>query len=290
MRRWAFVVVIVMLPVGSGCKYCCNKRPFGGLFSREPSRLGSPAPVTDPLLIPPPAGGLPTPSADAPPPPPSRGAPDLPPPSLPESRSYSPEKKNGRELHLPDPLPGDSSSKRSGFLEDPATVKGSPSTSNAQPRAMAPAKTYSGVPGFVLVSDGIATGRKPTLEGFDTLKQAGYKTVVYLHAADADVAAVKALAEKRGFTFAAIAISTDSLKPAASRAAEILGDSATRPLYVFDDTGLYTGSLWYIYFRTVEGLSDDAAQVRAGPLGLRDAPPAEKDKFWPAVQDYILKR
>ena len=56
------------------------------------------------------------------------------------------------------------------------------------------------------------------------------------------------------------------------------------------DDGVRTGSLWYLYLRTVESLPDDAAQVKAAALGLRDATGDEKTNFWLAIQDYLAKR
>ena len=55
--------------------------------------------------------------------------------------------------------------------------------------------------------------------------------------------------------------------------------------------GIAFGSLWYLTFRDVELLSDDAARVRAGKLGLQGpADSAEAKAFWLAVQEFLSKR
>src|SRR5438876_1130002 len=59
-------------------------------------------------------------------------------------------------------------------------------------------------PGFVRVKDGVASGRKPTLDGLDALKRAGYKTVVYLHPAGADVSATRDVVQNKGLSFVRI--------------------------------------------------------------------------------------
>ena len=61
-------------------------------------------------------------------------------------------------------------------------------------------------------------------------------------------------------------------------------NASNRPAVVFDDAGDKAGAMWYLYFRTVLGQSDDVARVRATPLGLPDA---GETAWWLAIQDYL---
>ena len=70
-----------------------------------------------------------------------------------------------------------------------------------------------------------------------------------------------------------------------------LADTANRPMYVCDDTGLWTGTLWYAHFRSVDLVNADAAKVRAAALGLGDPETnAEQKKIWDAAQEYLRSR
>jgi len=147
----------------------------------------------------------------------------------------------------------------------------------------------AGLPGYVTVAghEGVAAGRKPTLEGFDALKAYGFRTVVYLHAPGADVAPARDLAQQRGLRFVPIAVSPGTLKPAFE---DFTAALANKPVYVADEDGTRAGGLWYLLFRTQDLLGDDAARVRARPLGLADAVTEEQKQLWVAIQDYLAKR
>ncbi|CAN5201904.1 hypothetical protein BH11PLA2_BH11PLA2_18680 [soil metagenome] len=294
MKRTYTLSAIAVTLLLTGCGTCGKCRLGSGrLFKRSDNnnrRLDPPAPprggTVDPLLIPPPDGGLPTPSLDTPPPP-RAGTSDIPPPSVPENRSYKPDDKpNGKELLLPDPLPGESSSKtktpaRPGLLEDPAEA---PKTTAKKPTTTK--LGLASVVGFSNVIPGVATGRKPGVEGFDSLHTAGYKTVVYLHAPNADMSAAKTLAEKSGLKFESVSVTPENLKVSDAKFKELISTSDAKPMFVYDDDGVRTGNLWFLYFRTIGGLSDDEAHVRAAPLGLRDA---NDNAFHKAVQEYLAK-
>jgi len=160
----------------------------------------------------------------------------------------------------------------------------------AQPPAnVARTTPIAGLPGLMKVKDGVATGRKPTLDGFDSLKQGGYRTVAYLHPSGADVSAAQDLAEKRGFAFVAIETTPENLPEALRRVNQLVADRSAHPVYVYDDDGLRTGAVWYLHFRTVDALNDDAARVRARSLGLTDQT-EEGKAFWVAIQQFLANR
>jgi protein tyrosine phosphatase (PTP) superfamily phosphohydrolase (DUF442 family) len=141
----------------------------------------------------------------------------------------------------------------------------------------------------VTVGEGLATGRKPSLDGFDALKAAGFRTVVYLHPAGADVAATKAVVGQRGLGFVAIETTPENLPAALGVFNATLADKSARPIFVFDDDGVRAGAMWYLYFRTAESMNDDAARVRAKPLGFA-ADGDEAKAFALATQRYLETR
>ena len=296
-----------------GCRSArnCNRCP-----SPPPpvGRLGTPIPPPPRFgdTIPPPmVPTSPAPALDRSPPPDvpeSRGSfridpsPALPPPVIPKSTSPDlppplvAPKEPAKELLLPDPLPGNPSAKpsTSGFLDTPvqppkpaAVAPPSPAAPNAHS-----AKSLVGLPGYAAVPDkpGVFAGRKPTLDGFDALKASGFRSVVYLHAPAADVSAAREIAEKRALKFVPVSVSPATLAQASNAFNDAVADREARPLYVCDDDGLRAGFLWYLHFRTVDALSNDAARVRATPLGLRGTATEEDKQFWLATQQFLATR
>lgn len=272
-------VSVAIIISSMGCRHMCRR----GICS---SRNDTPPRSRDELLIPPPTGGLPStreiPSDSSLPPPTVR--------SEPSGSGYSPR----RETLYPDPLLESPAISNKPMGEPPAILSLPETTGSAAKKSLPSAfaensKTPTGLPGYAVVMDRVATGRKPTIDGFDTLRNQGYRSVVYLHAPAKDISAAKSLADKKGLTFIAISIEPANLKAAYGEFAERIGNTSNRPIYVFDDDGIRTGTLWYLHFRKVESMSDEAAQIRAAPLGLRDASGDEKTNFWLAIQELLTK-
>ena len=65
--------------------------------------------------------------------------------------------------------------------------------------------------GYTRVKEGLASGRKPSLDGFDALKQAGFRTVLYLHAAGADWSAAEGDRDQARAAFVAIETTPEKL-------------------------------------------------------------------------------
>jgi hypothetical protein len=230
----------------------------------------------------------------------------LPPPSDPllGGSQFGPPSTGGKELVLPESLPGNGSARGqapsgSGFLGEPTNPQQSKEPPLAKPELAAPngaapksplqATRYPGLADLVVVKSGVASGRKPTAEGLDLLKKSGYRTVAYLHGTDADTAALQAEVEKRGLVF--VAIETTPAKFAAAMDAfnRVVATPAGRPVYICDDDGIRTGVLWYAHFRTVEILNADAANVRARPLGFVEDGEL-RTTFEVALQQYLSTR
>jgi len=215
-------------------------------------------------------------------------APTLPPPDVRPSISGRP----APEILLPDPIaPGGTSSQKKssdGILGGPvsgatplASTLEPPIAAKAEKAAPAPS---NGLPGFTRIKDGVATGGKPTLDGFDTLKKDGYKTVVYLHAPGADVAAVRDLAETRGLAFTPVEATPEKLGDAFEQLNKTTADKSARPAYVFADDGARLGAVWYLHFKTIDLESADVSKIRARALGLPD-----DSDFWPEIKKYLAK-
>lgn len=302
---------------------CCP--PSGGTFLGDPvPRGGSTIPPTSVPTTPPGIGSV----DPLPPPvlPDSRGSfridpqqrptdPWDPAPTAPSFRSDlppapapapAPPRPGKTELLAPDPLPQgvapeiplSSKPNASAFLEEPVRPVGGtdllPKPATPSDRVLDDPTTRPpvGLPGYARVPgrDGVASGRRPGLDGFDWLKGNGFKTVVYLHAPSTDFAPARDLAAARGLRFVPIAVSPGTLQRAFDEFAAAVEDRGHRPLYVIDEDGARAGGLWYLLFRTRDLLSDDTARLRAAPLGLTEAVTEEQKQFWIAVQDVLAKR
>jgi hypothetical protein len=171
---------------------------------------------------------------------------------------------------------------------------GPPSTSNVlggpvKPTAEPPkARTGSGLPGYTKVKDGLYAGRKPAIEGYDSLRSAGFRTVIYLHGPGADVAAVKDLAATRDLHFVAIETTPETLAEASKQFDRVVTDRVTRPAYVFADDDLRAGAVWYLHFLTVDAAGPDVARLKAKPLGLHERG-EEGQAFAIAIQKVLEK-
>ncbi|MCE9560955.1 MAG: hypothetical protein K8U57_02765 [Planctomycetes bacterium] len=282
IRRLLLTTAASAVIFSAGCRHrCCLNDP-----QNRPAPYRPQAP-NSPFLLPP--AGVPT--APTPVPAPVTGP--IVPGVGPDMRNYPPppssnSAKPAPEVLLPDPIPGSSSRSFSpnntgqGLLGGPAAPRTEP------PLATKP-ETTTGLLGFVKVETGLATGRKPALDGFESLKKSGYRTVIYLHATGADVSAAKDVAEARGLKFLAIETTPEKLPESLSAFNAAVGDKASRPIYVFDDDSVRTGALWYLHFRTVDAMNDDAARVRARPLGFTNQS-EEAKAFDLAIQQYLATR
>lgn len=190
-----------------------------------------------------------------------------------------------------------------GYLGEPVRPpQAAPSTDRTPPpssRSDRPAvanesisRSPVGLPGFTPVPGRpqVASGGKPTLDGFDRLKANGYRTVVYLHAPGTNTTAARDLAEARGLKFVPIAVSPGTLRKAYETFAAAVEDRTARPVYVADADGGRAGPLWYLLFRTADLQGDDVARIKAAPLGLGEAVTEEQKQFWIAIQDFLANR
>jgi protein tyrosine phosphatase (PTP) superfamily phosphohydrolase (DUF442 family) len=138
------------------------------------------------------------------------------------------------------------------------------------------------------IPDRVAVGRKPALEGLEWLKAKGYKAALQLRRPGESDAADRKQVEARGLKFQSLEVSPATLSWATVDAfSKLVGDSATQPLFVYDTDGTLSGGLWYLYFRRVEKLSDEAARLRAARLGLKESGDGPQKEMWLAVQKLL---
>ena len=110
------------------------------------------------------------------------------------------------------------------------------------------------------------------MEGLDTLKKAGFRTVIFFHHPKSDTAPAFQLCEQRGMELVAIPITADDTPSAFASFTKALAKANRGKTYVCDEAGgLHTGAMWYGYFRKELLLSADASQVRAHSIGLPTA-------------------
>lgn len=253
-RKLMLAAVAALVVGGVGCRHrCCHLNDP----DKRPAPYLPDAPRNPTLL--PPAGVPTTPSVQPP------GTSNFPPPaSVDPLTNPSPTPKGGTETLFPDPLPGGASR---------PSQSGAPSFLGApvKPQAETPKANNAGLPGYLKVKDGLFAGGRPTLDGFDALKTAGFRSVAYFHDAGTDTSAVKDMAATRGLTFHAIETTPETLAAASGEFNRVAADRLNRPLYAFGQDGVRAGAVWYLHFRTVDSLGDDVARLRAKPLGLTDA-------------------
>jgi hypothetical protein len=149
----------------------------------------------------------------------------------------------------------------------------------------------SGIAQFAVAMDNVTAGLKPSLDGFDWLKEKGYRTVLYVHKPGADDAGDRKQAVKRGLKFVSLEVSpADLSKKVVREFSRIIQDNKGHPLFVYDKDGALAGGLWYLYFRTVLDDSDEAARLKAERLGFKEEGDGDHKAMWLAVQKYLAQK
>ena len=297
-----FLVAGLVLTVAGCClPGCCNTRPVSQpiappapkpvlpVYPAPPQGAGiiQPAPTAFPTL--PPAGNVPPtlpqaspfPTVPPPAPPPTSGAVVAPQQPIAQVEHRWQPADNGVQLGAPEPLAG--------------TVP------NASPRLYPPDKTAEppvnksatalpvGIPQFATAMDNVTTGLRPSLDdGLDWLQAHGYRTVAQIRSTGEDDGTDRKQVEKRGMKYASIEVTPRRLtKEIVQEFTRLVREKSTQPVFVYDRDGALAGSLWYLYFRTVEQFPDDVARIRASALGLREDREGAHRDMWLAAQKYV---
>jgi len=213
---------------------------------------------------------------------PPAGIPDGPPPIGAVPRGVAPD--NGSELILPQSPPGRGRSEyprivpadpRGAILGDPNYVE-RPRVVDAEPPAVeekraAASEVAVGIAEFAQVKDTISAGQRPTIEGLDWLKAKGYKTVVYLRGPKDDDTTDRRQVERREMKFVSLQVTPETLTQQwVDDLNQLIGDSASRPMFFYATDPQVASAAWYLHFRTAEFLTHDEARVRAGRYGRID--------------------
>jgi protein tyrosine phosphatase (PTP) superfamily phosphohydrolase (DUF442 family) len=280
----------------AGCHTCGKKHerpccppgapPGGALIA--PAPLGAATGPTGDVLMP-----TPLPPAGAPP----AGPAPAPPPTFPATPSGYPPVAS---LYPPPSAPADRPAVPPAVapairLLPPQLGPSSPAAPRPQPPATPPAATTPalpvGIPDFaVALPERVAAGRKPTLDGLDWLKANGYKGALELRRPGASDTADRKQFEQRGLKFTSLEVSPATLSWATVEAfRQAMSDPAAQPLFVYDADGSLAGGLWYLYFRRVERLPDEAARLRAGRLGMREGADGAQRDMMLAVQRLLAQ-
>jgi protein tyrosine phosphatase (PTP) superfamily phosphohydrolase (DUF442 family) len=146
------------------------------------------------------------------------------------------------------------------------------------------------IPQFAFVKEGVATGQQPFPDGIRWLADHRYRTVLYVRAPGEDDGIPRKVFEKRGLHFVSLELSPTTLsKEVVAQFNALVADAKNRPLFVYDRDGSLAGGLWYLYFRTSEGMSDEKARAEAERLGFQTEGGAEQRTMWIAIQNYLRK-
>lgn len=279
MKVRPFVLVCASaLVVVAGCKHC-GKRPC------PPGPGNVIVPAAPAAVVPPP----PEPVAQVP----SGPAAQNPPPAWPNdpgsARNYPPQTiKPGTW----EPGPQGAKQPSNGVqLKPPANPTEPPERKKQATEASPTPKLPASLPQFAFALDQVvASGLKPFPDGWDWLKANGYKTVLHVHLPGEDDSADKAKVEKLGMKFVSIPVSSKTLTEAVvNEFNQTVARAANQPAFVYDEDGMLAGSMWYIYFRTVDRLPDADATLQASRLGLKENQ-GDQTGMWVAIHKYLAQR
>jgi protein tyrosine phosphatase (PTP) superfamily phosphohydrolase (DUF442 family) len=144
------------------------------------------------------------------------------------------------------------------------------------------------VPQFAVAKDRVAVGLQPFPDGIAWLQTHNYKTVLHVRAPGEDDSAARRQFEKHGLRYVSLEVSPTTLsKDLLEQFDRLVNEDANLPLFVYDKDGALAGGLWFLYFRTVEGTTDDKARSEAGRLGFQADKDGDHRTMWIAVQNYL---
>ena len=144
------------------------------------------------------------------------------------------------------------------------------------------------VPQFAVAKEGVASGLQPFPDGIAWLQTHHYRTVLHLRAPSEDDSAARRQFEKHGLRYVSLVVTPNSLsKNLVDQFDRLVTENANLPLFIYDKDGSLGGAMWYLYFRTVEGTSDEKARSEAIRLGFQPDQNNEHRTMWIAVQNYV---
>ena len=144
------------------------------------------------------------------------------------------------------------------------------------------------IPGFAVAKDRVANGLQPFPDGIAWLQAHHYRTVLHVRAPGEDDSAARRQFERRDLRYLSIEVSPNTLtRDVVERFNRAVREESDLPMFVYDADGAIAGGLWYLYFRTAEGMTDERARSEAARLGFRPDGDGEQRAMWVAVQSYL---
>ena len=144
------------------------------------------------------------------------------------------------------------------------------------------------IPQFAAVKTNVASGQQPFADGIAWLKTHGYRTVLHIRSPREDDSAARKQIEQSGLHYLSLEVSPTTLtRNLVDQFNRQVGDANNMPLFVYDRDGSLAGGLWYLYFRLVEGATDEKAHEEAERLGFKQDGSDVHIKMWLAVQNIL---
>ncbi len=144
------------------------------------------------------------------------------------------------------------------------------------------------IPSFAVAKDRVANGLQPFPDGIAWLQAHHYRTVLHVRAPGEDDSAARRQFEKHDLRYLSLEVSPNTLtKDVVDQFNRTVTEESDLPLFVYDRDGAIAGGLWYLYFRTAEGMSDERARSEAARLGFQPDQDGEQRTMWVAVQRYL---
>jgi hypothetical protein len=141
---------------------------------------------------------------------------------------------------------------------------------------------------FVPVYDHVASGLRPaSVAGLDWLKANGYRAVLYLRQPSDNEETDRQAMERRNLKYLSMLVTPENLRESFDQFNTIVNDSANQPLFVYSNSPMITGSMWYLRFRSVDRLEDNAARAKAASLGLQEEQTDANRPIWLAIQKVL---
>ena len=194
----------------------------------------------------------------------------------------------GVHLAAPEPIGSDSVSDSTRLYSTPAPeTPAAPLPTVRDDKDTAPPLAVD-IPQFALAKESVASGLQPFPDGIAWLQTHRYRTVLHLRAPGEDDSAARRQFEKRGLHYVSLEVSPNALsKEVIDQFDRLITENANLPLYIYDKDGALAGGMWYLYFRTAEGTSDERARTEAVRLGFQPEQNNEHRTMWVAVQNYL---
>jgi len=142
------------------------------------------------------------------------------------------------------------------------------------------------IPNYLRPADGkVAYAGQPSEDGFQAVKDAGFKTVINLRPADEMSFDEKKVVEGLGMAYVNIPITTFSItEEKVGQLADLLGDPDAAPVLFHCGSSNRVGGMWYIYRVLFEEASEEEAMEEAVEYGLRNA------TLTTVVKEYVSER